>query len=210
MARPLSKPQQLRSQERRRDLAKVTVRLIEERGFEALSVSEIAEEAGISVGGMYRYIRTKTDLLVLACEDIFGGLREKIFEAVAAEEGISKKLSAAMQVYWRSCHDRPSLIRLTYREYRSLPPEAKDLYKQRELEIAEVFRDIIRAGRMTGEFRAVDDRVVAHEILFLSHMSMFKGWALLEIDPDRLLAEHIELFISRLRNVAPVSSDGRP
>ena len=203
-------PQQRRSQERRRQLAKVAVRLIEERGFEALSVNEIAEEAGISIGGMYRYIRTKTDLLVMACEDIFGGLREQMLEAVGAEQGLVNKLSAAMRVYWLACHDRQDLIRLTYREYRSLPPEAKELYKRQELEIADVFRDLIRAGIITDEFRAADDGVVAHEIIFLSHMNAFKYWALHGVDLDRLLAEHVELFVSRLRREAAVGPDRRP
>lgn len=204
------RPQRRRSQEQRRyQLAKVAVRLIEERGFEALSVNEIAEQAGISVGGMYRYIRTKTDLLVMACEDIFGGLRTQMLEAASAERGLEGKLSAAMRVYWLACLDRADLIRLTYREYRSLPPGAKELYKQQELEIADVFRDLIRAGIITDEFRAADDRVVAHEIIFLSHMNAFKTWALREVDLDRQLTEHIELFISRLRRDAADSSGQR-
>jgi AcrR family transcriptional regulator len=202
-------PQQRRSQERRRQLAKVALRLIEERGFEALSVNEIAEEAGISIGGMYRYIRTKTDLLVMACDDIFGGLREQMLEAVSAEQGLENKLSAAMRVYWLACHDRQDLLRLTYREYRSLPPEAKKLYKRQELEIADVFRDLIRAGIITDEFRAADDGVVAHEIIFLSHMNAFKNWALHGVDLDRLLTEHVELFVSRLRREAAIGPDRR-
>jgi AcrR family transcriptional regulator len=202
-------PQQRRSQERRRQLAKVALRLIEERGFEALSVNEIAEEAGISIGGMYRYIRTKTDLLVMACDDIFGGLREQMLEAVSAEQGLENKLSAAMRVYWLACHDRQDLLRLTYREYRSLPPEAKKLYKRQELEIADVFRDLIRAGIIIDEFRAADDGVVAHEIIFLSHMNAFKNWALHGVDLDRLLTEHVELFVSRLRREAAIGPDRR-
>ncbi|RAI37200.1 hypothetical protein CH340_00660 [Rhodoplanes serenus] len=190
--------QQRRSRERRRQLAKAAVRLIEERGFEALSVNDVAEEAGISIGGLYRYIRTKSDLLVIACEDIFGGLREQMLAAVAAEQGLINKLTAAMRVYWLACQDKADLVRLTYREYRSLPPEAKAVYKRQEFEIAEVFRDIIRAGVITDEFRAVDDRVVAYEIVFLSHMHAFKSWVFQDIAPERLLAEHIALFVARL------------
>ncbi len=201
-------PQQQRSQERRRHLTEVAVRLIEKRGFEALSVSEIAAEAEISIGGMYRYIRTKADLLVMACEGIFGGLREQMLEAISAEQGLEKKLVAAMRVYWLACHERGDLIRLTYREYRSLPQEAKELYKRQELEISEVFRDLIRAGKITGEFRAADDRVLAHEIIFMSHMGAFKYWALRDLDLDCLLAEHVELFMSRVRHQAQ-SGEGR-
>ena len=40
--------------------------LIVERGFDSLSVNELAQRCGISVGGMYRHIRTKTDVLVMA------------------------------------------------------------------------------------------------------------------------------------------------
>ena len=188
---------------RRRHLTEVAVRLITKKGFEALSVNEIAAEAQISIGGMYRYIRTKADLLVMACEDIFGGLREQMLKAIDEEQSIENKLVAAMRVYWLACHEREELIRLTYREFRSLPHEAKELYKQRELEISEVFRDLIRAGVITGEFRAVDDRVLAHEIFFMSHMWMFKHWALHDLDFDCLLDEYLELFLSRVRHKEP-------
>jgi AcrR family transcriptional regulator len=207
MQRPSGAPQRRRGQEWRRKLAEVTVRLAEERGFDALSVNEIAEEAGISVGGMYRYIRTKADLLRMACEGIFGGLQEEMLGAIHVERGIENKLAAAIRVYWSACYERADLIGLTYREYRSLPAEAQELYKQQELDIANVFRDLIRAGIVVDEFRDADERVVAHEIIFLAHMNVFKRWALPDVDPDRLLAEHVDLFVSRLRRDITVHPD---
>jgi len=202
------KPHQRRSRERRRQLAQVAVRLIEKRGFQALSVNEVAQEAGISVGGMYRYIRTKTDLLVMACEDIFDVLRDGVIEAVRTEQGLENKLAAAIRAYWLGSQEQANLIRLTYREYRSLPPKEQDRYKNQELAIAGVFRDLIRAGIIADEFRPADDRILAHEIIFLSHMGAFKGWALQDSSPDALLEEHVELFMSRLRRTGDVRRNG--
>jgi len=195
----IAAPRQRRSQERRRELARVAVQLIQERGFDALSVSEVAETAGISIGGMYRYIRTKTDLLVMACEDIFSGLRQEMLEAMRSEQGIPAKLETAMRVYWVACNERLSLLRLTYREYRSLPPEAQDTYKKQETDIADLFSDLIRAGMIADEFNEADDRIVAQQIIFMSHINAFKGWALREKSAEQLLAEHTQLFMARLR-----------
>jgi AcrR family transcriptional regulator len=193
-----------RGRERRQHLLRVSARLIRERGFEALSVSDLAEEAGISVGGLYRHIKTKADLLVLACDEIQAGMREHVLEAAARGSTPSERLSAAIEAYWLYCYERSDIILMTYRDYRSLPQDAQARYKQYELELTQFFRDLIRSGVLVGEFENRDDKALATQIIFLSHISAFKRWALRGSDPATLARETAELFLTRLR------SDGSP
>ena len=115
-------------------------------GFDNLSVSDIAEAAGLSVGGMYRYISTKTDLLVMMCEGIYDGVRERLGEIAAGDEGHEAKLRAAIDLYLRECENQRAQIAMVYREYRRLPDDAQRFFMQREMAIADVFADLIRAG----------------------------------------------------------------
>jgi AcrR family transcriptional regulator len=75
-----------RSAQRRGHITAVATQQIMERGFENLSVNDLAAAVGISVGGMYRYINTKTDLLVMVCQDIYGGLRDQLGDLAAGPE----------------------------------------------------------------------------------------------------------------------------
>jgi AcrR family transcriptional regulator len=192
--RPLRK-----GERRKKQILQASLRLIKKRGFECLSVNDIADDIGISVGGLYRHIRTKTDLLVLACESINADSKNAILNAISARKTATEKLAAGMRVYWTYCYEHADLIRMTYLEFRCLPRDAQERYRDRETEIVGLFQDIIRAGVIMNEFRRVDDKIIATEIVFLSHISSFKKWALRAMDPKALLMEHIQLFLSRLR-----------
>ena len=117
-----ARPAQLRSAQRRELLVTTASRHMIERGFEGFSVNTLAEDVGMSVGGMYRYIKTKSDLLVMACEDIYGGLREQLAEVTTGENPLPDRLRAAIELYLRSCLTHQDQILLTYREYRGICP----------------------------------------------------------------------------------------
>lgn len=188
-----------RSAQRRRRITAVATQQIMERGFENLSVNDLAAAVGISVGGMYRYINTKADLLVMVCQDIYGGLRDELGDLAAGPEPIEKKLSHVIEVYLRSCHVKREQIAMMYREYRSLPREAQQEYKQRELAISTIFTDLIRSGIRRGTFQTVDASILAMDIIFLGHLPALKSWALSEsVVFDELQREQTALVMSRL------------
>lgn len=187
--------------ERRLLLQEVASRQISERGFESVSVNDLAQELGMSVGGLYRYIKTKSDLLVMACETIYGGLRDTLAEiATSSDRELPEKLSTAIEVYLAECLKNRRQILLMYREYRHLPEEAHRRYKDRELGIVGIFADLISSGVRRKLFRPVDSLVIAEDIVLLGHLPALKGWALRDaVEPDELLAEQVELVLSRLR-----------
>lgn len=167
-----------------------------------MSVNELASELGMSVGGLYRYIQTKSDLLVMACETIYGGLRESLSEiATASGPELPQKLARTVGLYFEECERNREQILLMYREYRHLPQEAHERYKQRELDIVGVLADLITHGVRQGVFREVNPRVLAQDIVFMGHLPALKGWALTGIvGPNDLVSEQVELVLSRLRH----------
>lgn len=197
---PESRPGRRRSAQRRQLLAATASRHIIERGFEGFSVNTLAEDAGMSVGGMYRYIRTKSDLLVMACEDIYGDLREQLAELTTSEQPLPDKLRAAIELYLRSCLNHQDQILLMYREYRHLPRDAQHRYMDREKAVAGVFADIISAGIRRGIFgHGVSPALLAEDVIFLGHLPALKAWALRDdITSEDLIRQHTELIMTRL------------
>lgn len=186
-------------EERRSRLQEVATRHIIERGFDSVSVNDLAEDLGMSVGGLYRYIQTKSDLLVMACETIYGGLRETLAEiATGSERDLPEKLRRMIEVYVGECVRNREQILLMYREYRHLPQEAHRRYKERELAIAGLFADLIGAGVRRGVFGKVNEQVLAQDVVLLGHLPALKGWALHGVESDVLVAEQVELVMARL------------
>lgn len=198
---------------RRRKLADVASRLIFERGFDSISVNDLAEFVGMSVGGMYRYIKTKADLLVMACEGIYGDLRDRIIMVAAGQPATPEKLRDAMRVYFEACIENRNLILVTYREYRNLPADAQRRYQDREEAIAAVFAELILSGVHQGVFSSVNAEIVARDIIMLGHMPALKGWSLRShADHADATAAHIDLVLGRLlatNDAAPVRQTRR-
>lgn len=189
---------QERSRKRRQLLSEVVMQLVHEKGFAGVSVNEVAERASISIGGLYRHIDTKSDLLELVCDEINLDLLEEMKEAAAAEKGVTAKLEAAIRAYWTRHWHSSAAILVAYREYPSFSEEAKLRYRDEERKLAEFFGDIIRAGVITEDFRHVDERLLAYEIILLSHMRALKGYCFEGRSPDDVLAEVLSLIFSRL------------
>lgn len=185
--------------ERLTRVQEAATRHIMERGFDRVSVNELADDLGMSVGGLYRYIQTKSDLLVMACETIYGGLRAQLAEvATGTDRELPEKLQLMMRAYFDECVRNRDQILLMYREYRHLPEEAGRQYQERELGIVGVFADLISAGIRRGVFGQVDAQVVAQDIVFLGHLPAIKGWALRNTAPDALADEQIALVLARV------------
>lgn len=189
---------QRKAMQRRQLLSDVVMQLVKERGFDAISVNEVAERASMSVGGLYRHISTKSDLLEIVCDEINLNLLEELKSVVEREKGLVNKLRAAVEFYWHRHWNASAAITLAYREYQSLSEEAKERYTLQEKQIAEFFADVIRAGVLIDEFAPVDERLLAHEIILLSHMRALKGWAIKGREPDAVLQEHLALIFARL------------
>jgi AcrR family transcriptional regulator len=56
------------AEERRALIVDAAARLLQERGFGDITVDMLREESGLSKGGLYHHVRSKTDVLVLVCE----------------------------------------------------------------------------------------------------------------------------------------------
>ncbi|QUT06864.1 TetR/AcrR family transcriptional regulator [Sphingobium phenoxybenzoativorans] len=191
---------QERALKRRRHLTDVVMQLVQERGFDAISVNEVAERASLSVGGLYRHIATKNDLLEMVCDEINLELLDNMKEAAAIQRGARAKLEAAIRTYWFRHWDCSAAVLLAYREYQSFSEEAKARYRAEELRISEFLSDLIRAGTIIEEFREVDDRLLAHEIIFLSHMRALKGYAFKNRSCEAGLNEMLDMVFARLKS----------
>lgn len=168
--------------------------LFSEQGYESTSVNEVAEALEMSVGGLYRYIKTKADLLTLVCEDIYGELPSGLRELAADGAG----LIDVSEAYLQACATNRRLILLMYREYRHLPREAQERFEDREEEIVAILREL--ASVSTDPAAGPD--ALARDIVLLGHLPALKGWALRRAGklPQTLIDEQLRV-IARMAGV---------
>jgi TetR/AcrR family transcriptional regulator, cholesterol catabolism regulator len=202
-----------RRAQREAAIAAACARLFIDRGYEATSIEDISVDLEMSAGGLYRYISTKSDLLVLVCEGIYGELPALLEKFATSDQGYEERLGSVCGAYLKSCELNHDLILLMYREYRHLPDDAQQRFKEREKAVARTFQRLIVEGQELGLVsRRLPVNVAANDLVMLGHLPALKLWAISA--PRKLLAEQMEVLTQMLGldEVPPTNSDlsGKP
>lgn len=128
--------------------------LFREKGFDAVSMCEIAGRVGVVEGLLYKYFATKRALLLAVLahwyEDLFGDYAREL-------AGLTRHRDRLHRLVWRhlrAVRDDPRLCRLMFREVQS----ERD-YHGTELHVlnrryTQLLLDVVTAGVAAGEFRA--------------------------------------------------------
>lgn len=162
--------------ERRSLVVEKATELFIARGFSEVSVNEIADFAGISVGSLYKYIRAKEDLLWLAMHAIYGTLEDILEAERRVASGPVDALDHAIRRLFGAVDTVSRGILLMYREYRHLPVEGQQEFMRRELRIIGILRSIIEEGNAEGVFRCPHPETAALDILMAAHAWSIKRW----------------------------------
>ncbi|QGK69347.1 TetR family transcriptional regulator [Allosaccharopolyspora coralli] len=164
----------VRVEQRSRQLLDAAARLMEREGSQAVSMQAVADEAGVSVGLIYRYFGGKDELLLAVIVDVLDTFASRIPAALeAAEADPVHRLAAAFRAYCEVIDEHRHAAVLTYRESKSLGVEGREKIKDLEIKTSEPLRTLLRQGIDAGTVVDVDVDLVAYNMLLLAH-----GWAL--------------------------------
>lgn len=178
--RPLSEPDTeeparlTRAQRRSQELLHAAARLMERDGSQAVSMQAVAEEAGVSVGLIYRYFGGKDDLLLAVIVDVLDAFAVRVPAALeTAGDDPVERLAAAFRAYCEVIDEHRHAAVLTYRESKSLSDEGRRRIKDLEIATSGPLRTVLREGVESGDLVDLDVDLVTYNLLLLAH-----GWAL--------------------------------
>lgn len=132
---------------RRQQIVEAAAILFADKGFEFVSVGDIAEEVGVGPSALYRHFAGKDDLLGAAVDHAL----DRFAEALADTGG----RRPAVEAVARFALDHRSAAVLWDREARNLPPDAFAARANRLAELRATFVDAVGdAGRATHRIAA--------------------------------------------------------
>lgn len=139
-------------------------RVFSDREYHEVLTEEIAEEAGIGKGTIYRYFATKEDLYFATIVHGFEKLHVRLAAGLARETSPSRKLESIARETMKFFWTRRDFYSLLYRnEKRFLSQESK-IRKTRE-RLVRLVQQTIVDGIERREFRGIDPKTAAE--LFL-------------------------------------------
>lgn len=188
---------------RKEAVLKAAVKIFSEKGYSAATTSEIAKEAGVAEGTIFRYFKTKKDILtgvLIEVIQVFGEemITEKLLRLIKENKDKSQR-----EVLKLIIKDRLELINEHREEISIILSEAKyhqdikDAFIkniiQRAINMSEQY---VNTGIQKGDFREVNVPVVVRSLMgivaaYVFQEEMFPG--IIGMDQDRQLDEIINL-----------------
>jgi AcrR family transcriptional regulator len=181
----------------RRDLfVAAAAELFGRNGFHATTIKEIAQQAGVSTGLIYTYVKTKEDVLFLVLQNVIDGYAREIPKAIAGMTDPVQRFCRTVRAYCEVVDANPDATLLAYRETKSLRSEQKAAIKQLELDSNRLIIHCIEQCINAGYFRAANAELVAYRIVLLAHGWALKSWRFKQIVTlAEYIDEEVDLFL---------------
>jgi TetR/AcrR family transcriptional regulator, cholesterol catabolism regulator len=141
--------------QRNDELVNVAATLFRERGYDATSMQEIADEMGILKGSVYHYVKTKEDLLWMVAEPVLLDLVGRAQEILGDEETpLPDRLAAAMEAHAVCFEDHfPHMFVMTRENGETLSDKRRDDIDGLRRKYFQIWRDAIVEGQESGIVR---------------------------------------------------------
>lgn len=139
--------------------------LFTRHGYEGVSMRDIAGSVGVRQSAIYNHFSSKQDLLVTLMVSHMEQVLEAMRAAIAPVSGPAEKLEALARFHITYHIDHPEDVFLAYMELRSLEDAGRKIVFPLRDAYEHTLRDILVAGKATGEFSIGDAAVAARGIL---------------------------------------------
>jgi len=179
----------------RKKIIDVASALYAKKGFNATSIQEISETAGVSLPVTYHYVKKKSEIMRMIMEDVLNIFRDNLIDMIRGIDDPKEKLSIAARLYFRVVDQQREKALLIYQKSNSLDRASKVRVMQLEVEVSSIFGEMIKEGITQGVFRNVDVDLMAYNIMIAAHMWILKRWHF----KNRLtLDKYIDLQLSNI------------
>jgi AcrR family transcriptional regulator len=169
--------------------------LYAKKGFNATSIQEISEAAGVSLPVTYHYVKKKSEIMRMIMEDVLNTFRDNLLDMIRGIDDPEEKLSIAARLYFRVVDQQREKALLIYQKSNSLDRASKARVMELEIEVINVFSQMIDEGITQGVFRKVDVDLMAYNVMIAAHMWILKRWHF----KNRLtLDKYIDLQVSNI------------
>lgn len=138
-----------------------TLRLTRAKGFHAMSLRDLSADCGMSIGGLYAYIRNKDDLVHLIQHHGMLLTRRTLHDYTSAVDDPWDRLHAFVRAHVYLSELMQPWFYFSFMEARNLPAAQKVEAIGIEREVEDIIHDIIVDGISAGAFRRVAPRMVA-------------------------------------------------
>lgn len=172
---------------------RVAAEIMCQKGYEATSMNDIAEAAGLTKAGIYHYIRGKEDLLFEIMNYAMDGVDQGIIAPAQEVAGAEERLRTIIERHTRSILEGVGALTIVLEEMTALTPAHRRVITGRKRAYFEFIRKTLQQLAAEGKLRDVSPTTAAFSllgmILWISRWYRRDG----TIKPQDALKDYLEM-----------------
>ncbi len=193
-----------RSNNRQQQILDAAMTVFLKKGFSGSTTKEIAKEAGVAEGTIFRYFKTKKDLLL---ELASPGIVQSLADTMEGTSGQSDEviLKAILTNRLEVFNQNRELVQLLIAEAR-FHPEIKEQFVERiVLRAAAVMQRFMTERVAAGDFKDMDPKILTGALVgMMGFFVLWKEFLLadkyVDFNSETVIDSVIEVFLNGVRN----------
>ncbi|MGD9942557.1 MAG: TetR/AcrR family transcriptional regulator [Burkholderiaceae bacterium] len=151
----------LSKEERWEEILVAAEQVFSELGYDSATVADVARRAGVVEGNVYRYVKTKRELLAHVISEWYSRKNAELDQELKQISSVRSRLRFLIAAHLRALRDSPGLMRLIIRELRTSDTEFRAIVGKLNQRYTWHMRRAIELGVESGEFgREIPVRLV--------------------------------------------------
>ncbi len=146
-------------------ITKVASLLFREKGYNAASMRELAEQLNVEAPSLYNHINSKAELLRNICGEVAEAFTNNLDEITEEPISSSKKLEKLIRFHIKTTLSNFDMLFVANHEWRHLPEPWLSEFLQQRKNYENRMVQIIKQGILAGEFKNHQPQVAALTIL---------------------------------------------
>lgn len=189
----------------RDQILSVFTRLVAEQGYDAATISEVAETVGVSKGTVVHHFSNKFRMLELSHESYLKSRRDQTLQVLKIAKNAPQRLAAIIYCLVRAHHSTPYETTAFLREFTRFQLHASEPLRKLREEYAGVLTRVLEEGVANGEFSDIDIRLTALQVFGMCNYA----WTWYRIDGPSSPEEIAAVFSNNMLTgmVAPDVED---
>lgn len=162
-----------------RNLVKIfdaALTLSNQKGFKAMSLRDLSAEAGLSMGALYTYFKSKDEMLHMILRQGRWVVKRVLLGQVEEAEDPRTQLGKVIQAHLYLSEVMQPWFYFSYMETKNLPKEEQKKAVQAELFTEKILIDILRKGRRKGIFKPIRTELAGAVIKAMLQDWYLKRW----------------------------------
>lgn len=150
-----------------------TLKIGNKKGFQAMSMRDLSDETGLSMGALYAYFTSKENLLVMLQRNGRDNFQKILEDCIEPENDTLDTLHRLIKTHIFMSEAMQPWFYFTYMEGKNLKKQERKIAVEHELHSDGIIADVLKKGEAEGIFKTD-----SHQLLSALIKSMLNDWYL--------------------------------